>query len=313
MWIGAAGTATGYGIARCLRTHWGDGVRIVTADIHPAHLIAASELADAHVVVPPIAAGDRFSTALGEALREHAVDTYVPLLTREIELAPELAETLDVGLLGPGASVGRLCADKLTAAAWMEEHGIPVPPTTLARDASWWREGVVVKPRTGQGSQGVESIESESELGRAHRRGEEAVAQRRCGPPEVTVDAFASSDGSLFRAVCRERIEVKAGVCTKARLFADPELEGIVGRIARELPHAGVLCVQVMRGPDGWEVTDLNPRPGAATPMSALAGVDVTAAALADLWGEPAEPFLGRLEGEPFVVRHYEELLRYPA
>lgn len=313
MWIGAAGTTTGYGVARCLRTHWGDGVRVVTADTNPAHLVAASELADAHVVVPPVAAGDRFASALREALTEHAVDTYVPLLAGEIALAPDLAQTLEVGLLGPGASVARLCADKLATAVWMDERGIPAPPTTLASKARWWPAGVVVKPRTGQGSQGVLSIEDEADLSRAHARGEDAIAQRRCAPPEVTLDAFASSNGSLFRAVCRERIEVKAGVCTKARLFSDLELEGLVERIARELPHAGVLCVQVMRGPGGWEVTDLNPRPGAATPMSALAGVDVTAAALAELWGEPPEAFLGRLAGEPFVVRRYEELLRYRA
>jgi carbamoylphosphate synthase large subunit len=192
----------------------------------------------------------------------------------------------------------------------MEAEGIPVPPTVAAADARWWPEGVVVKPRTGQGSVGVRVVESEAELAGVRALGESAIAQRRCSPPEVTVDAFASA--TTFRAVCRERIEVKAGVCTKARLFEDAELLEIVSGVAHALGLSGVLCVQAMRGPDGWEVTDINPRPGGATPMSAAAGVDVTAAAFADLWGLPVEPYLGELRGEPFVVRHYEELLRYP-
>ncbi|MEA2332370.1 MAG: carbamoyl-phosphate synthase large subunit [Thermoleophilaceae bacterium] len=313
VWIGAAGTATGYGIARSLRTHWGDRVRLVTADINPAHLVAASELADAHVVVPPVAQADRLARALRDGFEAHGVDTYFPLLVAEIVLAAGLAEALGVSLVGPGAAAAALCADKLEAARWMEAHGIPAPPTVSAAEARWWPEGVVVKPRSGQGSHGVETIAAEAELGRARERGEDAVAQRRCRPPEITVDAFASRDGALFRSVCRERLEVKAGVCTKARLFEDAELADVVRTIAGELGHAGVLCVQAMRGPDGYEVTDLNPRPGAGTPMSALAGVDVTAAALADLWGEDPEPFLGRFEGEPFVVRRYEEILRYPA
>lgn len=310
VWIGAAGTATGYGIVRCLRRHWGESVRVVTADVNPAHLVAATELADAHAIVPPVAERERFVEAFGAGVAEHGVDTYVPLLTRELELGAELAEAHGVQLLGPTERAARLCADKLEAARWMADAGIAAPPTVPAGEAPWWPEGVVVKPRSGQGSQEVEPIASEADLPRAHARGERAIAQRRCQPPEVSVDAFAGRTN--FRAVCRERIEVKAGVCTKARLFADPELAGVVARLAELLPHTGVLCVQFMRGPDGWEVTDLNPRAGAATPMSALAGIDVTAAAFAELWGEQPDRFLGRIEGEPYVVRHYEELLRYP-
>jgi ATP-grasp domain len=308
VWLGAAGTNTAYCVARSLRDGWGDGVRIVTADIAPAHLVGSAELADLHVRVPPVKDA-RFEPEMRAALAEHGADTWVPLLIEEIALAARMRPD-GVGLLAPAAEVAEMCADKLAAARWMDEHGVPTPPTLPAGEARWWPEGVVIKPRLGQGSQGVTVVEDEQALELARRDADGAIAQRRCRHPEVTVDAFRSRDGGLFRAVCRERIEVKAGVCTKARLFHDEELEGAVRRAAETLDYCGVLCVQAMRGPEGWEVTDLNPRCGAATRMTVLAGVDVIGAALADLWGQDPAPFLGDIEGEPYVVRHYEESIR---
>jgi biotin carboxylase len=246
-------------------------------------------------------------------MRRHAVDTYVPLLVDEIVAAAELrdAQALPgVRVLAPSAETARLCADKLLLAAWLESAGFPVPPTHAAGEAVWWPEGVVVKARTGEGSRGVEVLDDLGQLERAHVRGDDAVAQRRCGGPEVTVDAFRSSREPGFAAICRERLEVKAGVCTKARLFRDSELESLVEAVMVELDLTGAACVQMMRGPAGWELTDVNPRSGGATAMSVGAGFDVPAAALADLWGADPWPYLRPFEGEAHAVRTYAESIR---
>ncbi|HEX8101729.1 MAG TPA: ATP-grasp domain-containing protein [Solirubrobacteraceae bacterium] len=313
LWLGAAGTVTAHGIARRVRAAWGDGVGIVAVDINPPALVAAADLADACEQVPPVADRDAFAAALGDGIRRHGVDTYVPLLVEEIALACELRDAgalPGVALLAPGTASARLCTDKLALARRLDAEGIAAPPTVLAQDARWWPEGVVVKARGGEGSRGVEVLVAEADLERVRGRGDAAVAQRRCEGPEVTVDAFRSRDGTVWAALCRERVEVRAGVCTKARLHRDAALEALVRRVADALELSGALCVQAMRGPGGWEITDVNPRYGGASAMSAAAGVDTAAAALADLWGEDPRPFLGDFAGEAWVVRSYEESLR---
>jgi hypothetical protein len=75
------------------------------------------------------------------------------------------------------------------------------------------------------------------------------------------------------------------------------------------LDLGGAFCFQVMRARDGggWRITDVNPRHGAASRMSAAVGVDVIAAGIADAWGEDPGRFLPPLDRERYVVRQYDE------
>jgi predicted ATP-grasp superfamily ATP-dependent carboligase len=138
------------------------------------------------------------------------------------------------------------------------------------------------------------------------------VVQACCVAPEVTIDAFAGRD--CFAAVCRERLEVRAGVATKARVFADAVLTDLAREVARATGLTGAFCFQVMRDPatGGWRVTDVNPRPGGATRMSVAAGVDIHSAMLAEAWGEDPRPFLPVLTGDRWVTRGYVERVATP-
>jgi carbamoylphosphate synthase large subunit len=276
--------------------------------------VAAAALADEFEQVPAVA-DEAFPDHVAEALARHGADTYAPILDAEIVAAARLRDEgrLPPGLvtLAPSAEVAALCLDKLEMARWLEREGLPTPPTDAAPTARWDPAGVVVKPRTGFGSAGVAVVDEEDDLARAvERAGGDAIVQRRCEGPEVTVDAFRGRDDRI-RAVCRERVEVKAGVSTKARVFDDPEIEELARALAEGLDLRGASCFQLMRAPGRgrWEVTDVNPRPGAGTRLSAALGVDVLAATLADAWGLDPSPFLPPLAGDGWVVRAYQELV----
>jgi hypothetical protein len=98
-------------------------------------------------------------------------------------------------------------------------------------------------------------------------------------------------------------------VCTKARIFEDADLATLAGSVATQLDLAGSFCIQVMKRHEDytWQITDINPRPGAGTRMTAAAGVDLTAAGMAEAFGEDPQPFLKPLEHTTHVVRTYEE------
>lgn len=312
IWLGAAGTGTAFALLKSARQRWGRSVRGIAADINPAHLVAASALAQAFEQVPPVA-DKRFAVHLAEALARHQVDTYVPILDEEILLAATLRDSkalpASITTLAPSEDAARICLDKLAACAWLSASDIPTPATVPASQASWRPHRTLVKPQYGRGSVGVRILRQESELAEAAASSESLVVQELCRNPEVTIDAFRSRDGSLFRAVCRDRLEVKAGVCTKARVFEDETLAGVARRIADGLDLVGTFCVQLMRNwtDDKWLVTDINPRPGAGTAMSVALGVDFLSATLADAWQLDARPMLPRLTREHFVVRQYAE------
>jgi biotin carboxylase len=309
--VTAAGTAAGQGILLSARAALGASVRLVAGDINPPHLLPGAALADVTLQLPPLADAG-FEPALHAALGAHGVTDWWPLLDAEVVLAAALRETggLPAGLRvhAPGRAVAETCLDKLAVARTLAGAGLPAARTWEAAAAPWAERGLVVKPRRGHGSHGVRLAATRDDLARAVEQGPpDAVAQERLDPPEVTIDAFRPAAGRT-RAVARERLEVKAGVCVKARVHADAELEELTDRVAGALGLRGAFCWQAMRAPDGgWRVTDVNPRPGGGARMSAAVGFDTAAAALVEARGDDPAPYLEPPERARFVVRRWVE------
>jgi carbamoyl-phosphate synthase large subunit len=310
--IGAAGTATGFGVARTLRAHWPNEVTLVAADVNPRQLVATAALSDGYVQSPPVA-DPSYGDWLTRTLKETAADVYIPLLDQDIALAAELAEAGQlpegIKLAAPAAESARICLDKLETFYWLRAHEISACETWAPSEAVWRGEDLVAKPCKGVGSSGVNLLKTEEALEQIRGEGH-LVVQPRCQPPEVTIDAFLSQEGKKFRAVCRERLETKAGVCTKARVFESDGLASISEQVARGLDLFGASCIQVMRNAsDQWCVTDANARSGGGARLSTAAGVDVLGASCAELLDRPlpATGALDRLPQDTFVVRQYDE------
>lgn len=311
--ISACGTATAYGLVRTLRERWGDAIRIVGADAGDLRLVAGLELFDLCQRVPAFS-DPAFEPAIDALLAAEAPVVYRPLMDPEIAAAALRAEAellpAAVTVPWPGARAAQVCADKLLLARELESAAIGVAATQLARDTAWDERGVVTKPRGGFGSQGVRLFDDRRsfERERPHLPAGH-VGQPLLAEPEITVDAFTAADGTT-RAVARERLGVRGGVATKCRVFEDKPLADLAERIAGALDFRGPFCFQVMHDAGGAPlVTDLNARPGGATRMTTVAGVDLICAPFAELWGLPFGDDMARLEQERWVVRHFEEEL----
>ncbi len=309
----AAGTVTAYGIARSVRESFGAAIRIVGIDTNPPSEVAASHLADAAFVGLPVR-DPGYRGELVALFREQEVTLWWPVLDEELVGAEQLAWEMRAGGVAPIVPAQRaatLCLDKLAMAEWLRSENLPTPRTQDARaELSALSRDVIVKPRRGVGSRGVTRVSTREDLVAAvEAAGEDMIVQDVCDLPEVTVDAFRGRNHPVEVAVCRERLQVKAGVCTKARVFHDEQIARLVLELGRSLGLCGAYCVQLMRAVPGgqWTITDVNGRPGAGTRMSVACGFDVHTATLLDLWGRDPAPVLRRLHGERTVVRHYEE------
>jgi len=252
--LGTAGTGTTWGILSSLRESF-PGTYVVAMDMSPARLIAASAVADRFEQTPAVA-DDSFPPLLLEVIDDAAVDTYVPTFDPEIILGATLREQgrlAGVTCTAPPSWSAALCWDKLELALWMEDRGIPSPTTRPALELASADGGWIAKPRRGVGSVGVHRVTDEAELSTLRRRDDlgEVIVQALLPGPELTVDAFLAGDrrGS---AICRERIEVKSGVCTKARIFHDELVESTVLDLGRALELRGAFCVQVMWDGKTW-------------------------------------------------------------
>ena len=310
--IGAAGTGTSFALATRLRATWGADVRIVGMDTNPPELVTTSLLCDAFHEVPR-ADDPSFAGALESVLAAETPATYLPILNDEIALASTLAvsgRASGIDIVAPAPEVAELCRDKLALAEWLTGHGVDCPQTCLPDDRSgpgpWF-----MKPRNGFGSRGTRLVGDECLLAASPDDLHGMILQEACRAPEVTVDSFFDAAAGEGRALCRERLETKAGVCTKARVFHDDDLGDMAARIGAALGQRGTICFQVMRADDRWVVTDLNLRPGAGTAMTCAAGFDVLSALLACRWEMPTEPYFAdsALDRDIIVTRQYAEFV----
>lgn len=306
VWISAAGTGNAYATIRAIRENFPECF-VLTSDINQANLTTASLWADVHEVSPPIDS-ENYVSFVKHIVDKYCIDTYIPFVDSEITLAAQLYENRvlpeSIFLHIKEFETAKICENKILTYEFLKDLKISTPETSLL-DNPFFAERYVLKPTKGFGSK-IKFI-SHRDLDLSNIKGD-FVLQEECVPPEVTVDVVWSSLYDRFHYICRERVETKSGVCTKARLFQDKQLGEIAFTLATRL-NLKAFCFQVMQLRDEWAVIDINPRLGAGTKMCKPTGNDFFSAMLATLWGKDPTQYLTPLHEEYYITRQYEEFI----
>lgn len=298
-----------FSTALALRRNWGNSVRIIAIDTNPKYLVTSSLISDDFFQVPETIKPE-FKTKMEKILEEENVDTYIPFIDHEIFIA---AQTFEEGIFKKklnlqvkNSIIADICNDKYKTFLWLSENNILTPECFNFYTTFNDKENLIIKPRRGGGSQVKIILENKSIF--SNYNTDDYIIQPECKKPEITIDVCYDKKRNYFSFVCRERIEVKSGVCTKARLFYDRKLERIAFLIAYKLDLIS-FCFQVMKYNEDWAVTDINARLGGGTAMSVAAGMDFFSGMIAILWGEdPSEHFKPFLK-ERYVTRQYSEFV----
>jgi carbamoylphosphate synthase large subunit len=305
--ISAGGTSTAWHIVNKIKHNFRDLFEVIVIDVNPPHLIPSSTICDKYIMVPKISSEGYYHFML-ELFRSENVDLFIPLIDFDLIKFP--SDNPDLKQIGtqstaPSQLTIDTCLNKETANKFLLSNNIPTPKvyesSEINPDGQYF-----VKPYIGFGSIGTK-IAYGAELLQSNLSG--MLIQDLCNNPEVTVEIFYHQ--GVLKTICRERIEVKAGVCTKARIYFDDELHQLIKKLSLliDLPIAS--CIQFMRYKNTWAITDINLRLGAGTALSSCAGWDLTSASLVT-WANsniPALPFLKHIDGEKFIVRYYQEML----
>lgn len=306
--IGAGGAGSCFSMVSRLKANWGDQLEIIITDINDPELVTASLLADKYCKVPMANSND-FEKIIERIIVENNVDTYIPLLNEEIVVAQNIKkkyEHIDVW----SNDIYAQCVDKEFADSFLVDIGIRTPKKVEVTELKDLTTQFFMKPRNGFGSKGAQ-ICTMHDLKINKIELNDYIFQEICSNPEITIDSFYDYELDIGYAYCRERIEVKSGVCTKARIFVDDELTGFAQIIAKAIKQKGIICFQAMKTNDGWAITDLNLRHGAGTALTCAAGFDVLAAAYACRNNLNYEQYLRPMlaNEEIIVTRQYSEFV----
>ncbi|HOS42326.1 MAG TPA: ATP-grasp domain-containing protein [Armatimonadota bacterium] len=273
--------------------------------------------ADRAFVVPRVDDPTYFDVITALAV-EHDARLLISLNDLELPyLAREKARLRALGIL-PVVSepwVIDTCFDKYRTARTLAEIGLAAPKTylTLAEARAALAAGelsypLVVKPRWGTGSIGLEFPQDARELELAHalvslRLSRTIIAdvsaadparnvliQERLPGQEYGLDIVNDLDGNHVTTFVKQKLAMRAGETDKAETVDAPALRVLGARIAAHLRHVGNLDCDVFLTPDGPVVLEMNARFGGGYPFSHIAGANLPAALLAWHAGETPDP-----------------------
>jgi len=239
-------------------------------------------------VLLPRGDAPEFVATVVEVCRRLVIDVLVP--TVDTELLPlaavrgALAEAGTILLAAPEPTLVA-CLDKAELAR-VCAAGCEVPQTTVLTDSTPVPLPSIVKPRAGSGSRGVRLVADPQDLVGVPRDGSYLVQEYLPGE-ELSVDVFVRADGVVVSAVPRTRDKVDSGVAVAGRTVADAECVEVATTVARAVGLRGIGNVQLRRRADGRPaLLEVNPRLPGSLVLTAAAGANLAALALAEALGE---------------------------
>lgn len=274
----------------------------------------ALSVADRVEQVPPVYADNYIKVVLGVCLK-HDIKALVSL--NDLEL-PVLSahrkefESAGVTLVVSSDEVINICFDKYRTAQYIESLGLNTPKTFIsypealsAIDKGELSFPLVLKPRWGSGSIGIEFVEDKEEMDIVYRLllknvkksilskasvGDEFILiQEKIDGPEYGLDVMNDLQGNHIAVSVKLKLAMRAGETDKAVTVDNAEIRGIGSCLGKSLKHIGNLDCDILERDGQYYVLELNPRFGGGYPFSQEAGVNMPKAIVGWLKGNQVD------------------------
>lgn len=277
------GREPGLSSVKALRRYFGDKIKIVGVDAnqYAAGLYLEGEYYDKTYMVPRSSLTSDYLGTLNAIMDAEGLDLVLPGSDDEafvLSSNPAAFKNNKRVIVSPLETV-ETCRDKWRTHLALQDV-LPVPHATLdPREASL---PCIIKPRTGHGARGICTARNAEELAMFKDKVENPMFQEYIEGAEWTIDCVCSRSGELIAAVPRKRSEYAAGTSVVGETVRDAQLMAMASTLTKKLHFSGPFCFQAREG----KLFEINPRIGAASIFSAVAGANTAAIAVLDYYGE---------------------------
>lgn len=276
--------------------------KVIAIDSH----FAASTFADADIAiqVPPLRAFG-YIAAVKKIIEQHKVDLIIPLNDLELYIMSkhrEELQALGARVIISDSEVIEKCGDKWLTYKFLSAQGISTPKTYLKFDALLTAIAenevaypIILKPRWGSGSIGIEEATNEKELhllyellelkinksilkDQAHKPTEEyIILQEKIEGDEYGVDVINDFDGNYFGSFARKKIAMRSGETEKAMSVIDERITNVSKKVSKAMRHLGIMDCDYFIVQEKIYVLEMNPRFGGGYPFTHEAGLNLPA------------------------------------
>ena len=273
-------------------------------------------VSDRAFVVPPIVHPEYIDTMLSLCV-ENEVDLLLTLYDLDVVAlagAREAFTAKGTYVLAPPLEVAEMALDKWQTQLIAERIGMRSPMTyRTLEDAMAAIENnaihfpVIIKPRFGMASIGIEMVYDMKELKliaallalrtnpdyRAKisiNNSTEFLYQEYLGGEEFGIDVLNDLSGQYVNSYVKKKISRSQGETNSIITVRDAEIERECEKLAASLAFEGVIDVDIIRHEDALYLLEINPRFGGMYPFTHVAGVNIPAAIIAWMKHEQPKP-----------------------
>lgn len=297
----------------------------------------ALQVADRAFIVTPINHCTYLNLLL-KLCQQHRIRLLISLNDLELlPLAKQREQFLKIGTIPVISTpdVINTCFDKWATVEFLKRSKLPFPKTylTLAEARKAVSQGeitfpMVIKPRWGTASIGIEFPEDDEELELSYRlvkkklkrtilaaasttdEERSVLIQEKLPGQEYGLDIINDLKGCYVSTFIKRKISMRAGETSHAVTAENDHLEKLGEIIGRRLSHVGNLDCDVFLARGKCYVLEMNPRFGGGYPFSHLAGANLPALLLA--WANGENPISCWKKVEPNVkAAKFDQLIVY--
>lgn len=271
----SGGGYQGLAIIRGLR---GSGfIRIVLADCYGYN--TSRHLCDAFYLVPPIAQSEDFIKTLLSLCITEKIRLVIPSTEWELEILSQNRASFmacGVEVAVSDAEFIAIACNKHLLYKFLIESGLPTLPLIDPNDISMPFPILGKPPRGWGGRDFVKAYDRSDLLGVAFE--DYVWVPLFDNFEEYSVDFAINSHGEISRWVIRNRLRSFCGLCSVGELTDDPTIDRLTCQSIdtfRQHGGRGIFNIQFLKTPDGYFLSDVNPRVGTSSVFSIGFGVNL--------------------------------------
>lgn len=302
--VPGAGGPAAINTIKSLRLSKFDG-QIVSTDSDP--LSAGFFLSDSYYVVP-IVSDKSFIDVLIKIIKKNDIKVLMPSSGYDIyqySIHNQLLSEMGVKAVVSRKEVLDVCQDKLLSFKKLSNR-FPFAFSTLYFEQID-KFPVISKPRFGKGSKDIIKIEDLIDLKYVTAKYNNMIFQEYLPGDEYSVDVLSDLNENPLIAIPRIRIQTKAGISVKGKIYRNQYIENLCMDLAKHLGIKGPCVIQLKQSESGeLKIIEINPRFGGGTFFSTLAGINFPALILDMVCNK--EIVLPEVS-EITILRYYEEVV----
>ena len=304
----SAGTNACYHFAKTLKEKFKKDFIIVGADINERYLIPTANYLDVFYKVP-YSSDKNYYKAILDICKKEKIAYILSSFDADQQLFyPENKDLLKIGCKSLSTCITTLSIykNKEKMNKFLKRKGFIIPIIYNLKDIEEKKE-YFIKPKNGVGSNGAKKLFGK-EI-KTIKNIQNFIIQEICFEPEYTIECFNYNDD--FRTIIRQRIDTKAGVCVKTKIFNHPELENIAKKFVHTVKCPYYFNIQVMKNSKGeFAITDVNLRPAGGMSLAFAAGWDVVSAIAKIMLGKKdIFKTLPKKISTQYVIRAYTDIV----